>query len=130
MSNMLLEFKKFIKRGNVIDLAVGIIIGAAFGKVVSTLVDAVLMPPIGALIGGVNFSALQISILGTATIRYGLFLQAVIDFLIIGFCIFLIVRAVNKVEERIDGPAEDAPKDIPPQEKLLMEIRDLLKAKS
>ncbi len=126
MSNLLIEFKKFIQRGNVIDLAVGIIIGAAFGKVVSTLVDAVLMPPIGALIGGVNFSALQFTIYGTATIRYGLFLQALVDFLIIGFCVFLIVKAVNELQ----GPKDEAPKEPPPQEKLLMEIRDLLKAKA
>jgi large conductance mechanosensitive channel len=126
MSNLFTEFKKFIQRGNVIDLAVGLIIGAAFGKVVSTLVDAVLMPPIGALIGGVNFSALQFTIHGAATIRYGVFLQAVIDFLIIGFCVFLVVKAVNKLQ----GAQEDAPKEPPPQEKLLAEIRDLLKAKT
>jgi large conductance mechanosensitive channel len=125
MSNLLTEFKKFIQRGNVIDLAVGLIIGAAFGKVVSTLVDAVLMPPIGALIGGVNFSALQFTIHGAATIRYGAFLQAVIDFLIIGFCVFLVVKAFNKLQ----GPKDEGPKEPPPQEKLLAEIRDLLKAK-
>jgi large conductance mechanosensitive channel len=121
------EFKKFIQRGNVIDLAVGIIIGAAFGKIVSTLVDGVLMPPIGALIGGVNFSALEINIHGKATIRYGLFLQALIDFLIIGFCVFLVVKAVNKFE----GPPEpEKPKEPSAEEKLLIEIRDLLKAKA
>ena len=120
------EFKTFIKRGNVIDLAVGIIIGAAFGKVVSTLVDAVLMPPIGALIGGVDFNALRINITGTASIRYGAFLQALVDFFIIGFCVFLVVKAVNKLE----GPKEDKPKELTPEEKLLTEIRDLLKAKA
>lgn len=122
--SILQEFKQFIKRGNVIDLAVGIIIGAAFGKVVSTLVDAVLMPPIG----GVDFSALKITLSdkGGASIRYGAFLQAIIDFLIIGFCVFLIVKAVN----RIEGPKEEKPKEPSEQEKLLMEIRDLLKAKS
>lgn len=126
--SILQEFKQFIKRGNVIDLAVGIIIGAAFGKVVSTLVDAVLMPPIGAIIGGVDFSALKITLSdkGGASIRYGAFLQAIIDFLIIGFCVFLIVKAVN----RIEGPKEEKPKEPTDQEKLLMEIRDLLKAKS
>jgi large conductance mechanosensitive channel len=126
MANILSEFKKFIQRGNVIDLAVGIIIGAAFGKVVSTLVDAVLMPPIGALINGVNFSALEFNIYGSATIRYGVFLQALIDFLIVGFCVFLMVKLVNSLE----GKKEEAPKEPPPQEKLLAEIRDLLKAKA
>ena len=120
------EFKQFIQRGNVIDLAVGIIIGTAFGKVVSTLVDAVLMPPIGALIGGVDFSALKITIYGTASIRYGLFLQAVLDFFIIGFCVFLIVKAVNKIER----PKEEVAKELSTQEKLLTEIRDSLKKTS
>lgn len=120
------EFKKFIQRGNVIDLAVGIIIGAAFGKIVSALVDGILMPPIGALIGGVDFSALKITLTDKgAAIRYGLFLQAVIDFLIIGFCVFMVVKAVNKLQR----PKDEAPKEPPPQEKLLAEIRDLLKAK-
>src|SRR5262245_44838344 len=105
--SILTEFKKFIQRGNVIDLAVGIIIGAAFGKVVSTLVDAILMPPIGALIGGVDFNALKISMGQSASIRYGLFLQALIDFLIIGFCVFLVVKAVN----RMQGSKEEKPKE-------------------
>jgi len=122
------EFKQFIKRGNMIDLAVGIIIGAAFGKVVSTLVDAVLMPPIGAIIGGVDFSALKITLSekGGASIRYGAFLQSIIDFLIIGFCVFMVVKIVN----RIEGPPEEKPKELSPEEKLLTEIRDLLKAKA
>ncbi|MCE9530011.1 MAG: large-conductance mechanosensitive channel protein MscL [Planctomycetes bacterium] len=108
------------------DLAVGIIIGAAFGKIVSALVDGILMPPIGALIGGVDFSALKITLTDKgAAIRYGLFLQAVIDFLIIGFCVFMVVKAVNKLQR----PKDEAPKEPPPQEKLLAEIRDLLKAK-
>ena len=120
------EFKAFVRRGNVIDLAVGIIIGAAFGKVVSTFVDAVLMPPIGALIGGADFSALKLNITGTASIRYGLFIQAVIDFLIIGFCILLVVKGVN----RLYGPGESKPKEPTAEETLLAEIRDLLKAKA
>ena len=124
--SILTEFKKFIQRGNVVDLAVGIIIGAAFGKVVTTMVDAILMPPIGALIGGVDFNALKIGISGTASIKYGLLLQALIDFLIIGFCIFLVVKAVN----RLQGPAEEKPKEPSAEEKLLAEIRDLLKAKA
>jgi len=125
MTGFYYEFKKFIQRGNVIDLAVGIIIGVAFGKVVTTLVDSVLMPPIGYIIGGVNFSSLKISIGDKgAAIAYGAFLQSLIDFLIIGFCVFLIVKALN----RLQGPQEAPPKEIPPQEKLLAEIRDLLKA--
>jgi large conductance mechanosensitive channel len=127
MTKIFSEFAKFIQRGNVIDLAVGIIIGAAFGKVVSALVDGVLMPPIGALINNVNFSDLKVTIPDTtATIRYGIFVQAVIDFLIIGFCVFLIVKAVNRFQAR----KEEAPKEPPPEEKLLTEIRDLLKAKA
>jgi large conductance mechanosensitive channel len=126
--SILEEFKRFIQRGNVIDLAVGIIIGAAFGKVVSTMVDAVLMPPIGALIGGVDFSALKITLSdkGGASIRYGAFLQAVIDFVIIGFCVFLIVKGIN----RMQGPKEEKPKEPTAEEKLLTEIRDLLKARA
>ncbi len=127
MANMLFEFKKFIQRGNVIDLAVGIIIGAAFGKVVSALVDSVLMPPIGYVIGGVNFSSLKFTIGDKgAAIGYGAFLQSIIDFMIIGFCVFLIVKAVNKFK----GPPEEPEKVTPPQEALLAEIRDLLKAKA
>ncbi len=126
--SILEEFKQFIQRGNVIDLAVGIIIGAAFGKVVSTMVDAVLMPPIGAIIGGVDFSALKITLSDKegASIRYGAFFQAIIDFLIIGFCVFLVVKAVN----RLQGPKEEKPKEPTAEEKLLTEIRDLLKVKA
>ena len=90
------EFKTFIKRGNVLDLAVGVIMGAAFGKIVTSLVDNVLMPIIGIIIGGHDFSNLIIKI-GTAQIKYGLFIQNVIDFIIVAFCIFILVKAINKV---------------------------------
>ena len=90
------EFKEFISRGNVVDLAVGVIIGGAFGKIVSSLVDNILMPIIGVIIGGIDFSNLSIKV-KDATISYGLFIQNVIDFLIVAFCIFLFVRAINKL---------------------------------
>ena len=95
---MIKEFKEFISRGNVVDLAVGVIIGGAFGKIVSSLVDNIIMPIIGAIIGGIDFSNLSIKI-GNANILYGLFIQNVIDFLIVAFCIFLFVKAVNKLNE-------------------------------
>lgn len=126
---MLKEFREFINRGNVVDLSVGVIVGGAFGKIVSSLVDNVLMPIIGIVIGGIDFSNLSITY-KDANIAYGLFLQNVIDFLIIAFCIFLLVKFLNKItrkkstEEKPTGPV--APK--PSEEVLLLtEIRDLLK---
>ena len=93
---MIKEFKNFISRGNVVDLAVGVIIGGAFGKIVTSLVDNILMPIIGALVGGIDFSNLHVEI-GKANIMYGMFIQNVIDFLIVAFCIFLFVKAINKL---------------------------------
>ena len=93
---MIKEFKAFISKGNVVDLAVGVIIGGAFGKIVSSLVNDILMPIIGVLIGGVDFSNLSIKI-GEAKITYGMFIQNVIDFLIIAFCVFLFVKVINKL---------------------------------
>lgn len=123
------EFKTFVQRGNVIDLAVGVIMGAAFGKIVSSLVADILMPPIGALTGGVNFSALKLP-LGTgekaAMINYGSFLQTTFDFLIVAVCVFLLVKAVNSLNKP-KGPAPAGPSD---EVKLLSEIRDLLKTSS
>ena len=95
---MIKEFKEFISRGNVVDLAVGVIIGGAFGKIVSSLVDNILMPIIGAIVGGIDFSHLSAKI-GDANIMYGLFIQNVIDFLIVAFCIFLFVKAMNKLND-------------------------------
>ena len=93
---MIKEFKEFISKGNVVDLAVGVIIGGAFGKIVSSLVDNILMPLIGLLLGGVNFSELSFKV-KDATVNYGLFIQNIVDFLIIALCVFLIVKAINKM---------------------------------
>ena len=127
---MLSEFLTFIKRGNVIDLAVGVIIGGAFGKIVSSVVGDVLMPSIGLVLGGVNFAGLAVQIGGTAEapvlLKYGAFIQAVIDFVIIAACVFLIVKAVNAMQK--PKPAA-APPEPPADVKLLTEIRDLLKAR-
>jgi large conductance mechanosensitive channel len=125
---MLREFKEFIQRGNVIDMAVGVIIGAAFGKIVSSIVNDMLMPPIGLASGGVDFKALKLVIGGTpeapVTINYGVFLQTTIDFLIIAFCVFLLVKAVNQLKKPEPPPAAPEPSD---EVKLLTEIRDLLR---
>ena len=123
------EFKAFVMRGNVIDLAVGVIIGAAFGKIVSSLVADVIMPPVGYLVGGVNFTELSLTLGGggkPVTINYGKFLQTVFDFLIIAGCVFLMIKGVSAVYRKQDAkPAEPSN-----QEKLLAEIRDLLKSRS
>ena len=127
--SMISEFKEFIQRGNVIDMAVGVIMGAAFGKIVSSLVDGLLMPPVGLVTGGVNFSSLKARIGGSEalplTINYGTFIQNVIDFLIVAFCVFLLVKGVNRLKKPAPPPAAspEPPADI----KLLTEIRDLLK---
>lgn len=122
------EFKTFVQRGNVIDMAIGIIMGGAFGKIVSSLVGDVLMPPVGLALGGVNFADLKATIGGSAeapvTINYGAFAQSVIDFLIISFCVFLVVKAVNAMKKP-EPPAAAA--EPPAQERLLGEIRDLLR---
>jgi large conductance mechanosensitive channel len=128
--SMMQEFKAFAMRGNVVDLAVGIIIGGAFGKIVSSLVNDVIMPPIGVLLGGVDFSSLALKIMdATATapaviIKYGVFINTVIDFLIVAFAIFLLIRALNKLKK---AEAATPPPPPPAQEVLLTEIRDLLK---
>jgi large conductance mechanosensitive channel len=121
--SLLTDFRDFINRGNVMDLAVGVIIGAAFGKIVSSLVGDILMPAIGVLMGGVNFSGLSVTI-GGAVLKYGSFVQSVIDFVIIAACVFLLVRAVTALQK---PKAAAAP---PAQERLLTEIRDLLRARS
>ena len=117
------EFKEFAMRGNVVDLAVAVIIGGAFGKIVSSLVSDVVMPIVGLLLGGVNFSSLSITV-GDAMIKYGAFIQAVVDFVIIAFVIFLALKALNNLK-KAEPPAAPAPP--PPQEALLTEIRDVLK---
>ncbi|MDP4085565.1 MAG: large-conductance mechanosensitive channel protein MscL [Bacillota bacterium] len=115
------EFKAFAVKGNVIDLAVGVIIGGAFGKIVTSLVKDVLIPIIGLLMGGVNFSGLSIKI-GEATLNYGLFIQSVVDFFIISFSIFLFIKGINRFKKK-----EEIAAAIDPKEVLLREIRDLLK---
>ena len=125
MKKIIQEFKQFAMRGNVIDMAVGIIIGGAFGKIVSSVVNDILMPVIGIMIGGLNFSSLTIQV-GNATIRYGSFLQNVIDFLIVAACIFVFIKLLSKLSKKKEEE-EVIQKD--EQVKLLEEIRDLLKEK-
>lgn len=139
---MLKEFRDFAMRGNVLDMAIGVIIGGAFGKIVSSLVSDILMPPIGLLMGKVDFSSLFLNLSGTPqpslaaakaagapTLNYGVFLQSVFDFIIIAFVIFMFVKQVNQLKR--EAPA--APPPPPPgptnEEKLLMEIRDALKGR-
>lgn len=138
MKQLLNEFRAFAVRGNMIDMAVGIIIGAAFGKIVSALVDAVIMPPLGLLIGGVDFSDLKITLQSAengaaeVAIRYGQFLQTLFDFTIIAFAIFMMLKGINRLRAMVEKqeaqkPAEPAP--TPADIQLLTEIRDLLKKK-
>jgi len=122
---MVQEFKAFVTKGNVLDLAVAVIIGGAFGAIITSLVNDIIMPLIGAILGGVDFTTLAIEV-GDASITYGNFIQAIINFLIIAFVIFMIVRQANKVK----AEAPPAPPAGPSAEDLLGEIRDLLKAKS
>lgn len=125
--NMLKEFKKFIARGNVIDLAVGVIVGSAFGNIVTSIVDDVLMPLIGIIIGGLDFSNLKITI-GEAEIKYGNFIQNVVDFLIVAFCIFILVKIVNKITHKKEEQTTEKP--VKSAEVILLEeIRDLIKEK-
>lgn len=124
---MISEFKEFAIKGSLIDMAVGIIIGAATGKMVSTLVDNILMPLIGVFMGGVNFQELSIKV-GDAAIGYGAFIQAMIDFIIIAFVVFMILKAINKMKESAAKEAAAAePEADPADVALLTEIRDLLK---
>jgi large conductance mechanosensitive channel len=140
---MLQEFKKFAMRGNVIDLAVGIIIGAAFTAIVNSLVNDVLMPPVGLLIGGIDFSDFFITLkgeggyatleqakaAGAVTLNYGLFVNSIIKFLIVAFAVFILVKQINRLQrQEAEKPAPPAP---PPREEVLLaEIRDILKARS
>jgi large conductance mechanosensitive channel len=128
------DFKSFIMRGNVLDLAVAVVIGAAFGRIVTSFVNDVLMPPIGLMLGGVDFSDLVITIkeataeAAAVTINYGVFIQTLIDFVIIAFAIFMVIKAFEQARKKEEvTPA--APAEPPAQEKLLAEIRDLLKSK-
>lgn len=122
---MIKEFKKFISKGNVVDLAVGVIIGAAFGKIVSSLVDDIIMPLIGLIVGGIDFSGLSVKI-KDASINYGLFIQNVVDFVIVAFCIFIAIKAFNKLMRKEEKKEEAKPAKSD-EVKLLEEIRDCLK---
>ena len=139
---MLKEFQKFAVKGNMVDMAVGIIIGAAFGTVVRSLVDDIIMPPIGLLLGGVDFSNLFVMLgdgdyaslaeaqeAGAATLNYGLFINNLIAFLIVAFAVFLLVKSVNHLREMVENEEEETPAEVePPKEQVLLEeIRDLLK---
>jgi large conductance mechanosensitive channel len=124
------EFKDFAMRGNVVDMAVGIVIGGAFGKIVSALVDSIIMPVVGALTGGVNFSEMAANI-GTEAapvlVKYGMFIQATVDFVIIALAIFMVIKGMNKMKKPPEAAAPAAPPPPPREEVLLTEIRDLLK---
>jgi large conductance mechanosensitive channel len=138
---MLKEFKEFAMRGNVMDMAVGIIIGAAFGKIVSSLVNDIIMPPVGLLMGNVDFSNLFINLdmgstypslaaaqeAGAPIIKYGLFINTVLDFVIVAFAIFLLIRTLNRLRRKEDAAQPAPPPGPTAEEKLLGEIRDLLK---
>ncbi len=139
---MLKEFKEFAMKGNVLDMAIGVIMGGAFGKIVSSLVSDVLMPPIGLLTGGVDFSSLFLNLSGTPqaslpaakaagapTINYGVFLQATFDFIIIAFVIFLLVKQMNRFKKEAPQAPPAPPAGPTNEEKLLMEIRDALKGR-
>ncbi|MFW6183692.1 MAG: large conductance mechanosensitive channel protein MscL [Chloroflexota bacterium] len=117
------DFKEFVARGNVLDLAVAVILGVAFGAIITSLVDDIIMPLVGIVLGGIDFSGLAIQV-GEATVAYGNFIQAVVNFLIIAFVIFLIVRAAESMQR----PEEEVPEEPSTEEKLLREIRDLLEA--
>ena len=140
---MFKEFKEFAMRGNVMDMAIGIVIGAAFGKIVTSLVNDVIMPPIGLLMGNVDFSNLFVNLTRGATyaslseaeaagapiIKYGMFINTVLDFVIVAFAIFMVIRALNRLKKKEVAAPPAAPPAPSVEEKLLAEIRDLLKAR-
>ncbi|ETP67963.1 large conductance mechanosensitive channel protein MscL [Planomicrobium chinense] len=119
------DFKKFALKGNVLDLAIAVVIGAAFGKIVSSLVEDIIMPAVGILLGGFSVEDWTYTFQG-AELRYGLFAQSVIDFFIIAFSIFLVIRIFTKLKRKKDVPAEVEPEVLDKKEELLVEIRDLL----
>jgi large conductance mechanosensitive channel len=131
--SMMSEFRDFAMRGNVVDMAVGIVIGGAFGKIVSSFVNDVLMPPIGMLLGGVDFTSLAVTLKAAAgevpavTLNYGSFVQTVVDFVIIAFAIFMVIKAMNSMKKKEEAAPPPAPPKPSAEEALLTEIRDLLK---
>ena len=138
---MLNEFKEFAVKGNVVDMAVGIIIGGAFGTIVSSLVNDVLMPPIGLILGGIDFSNIMLVLkgdgpfssveaaadAGAVTMNIGLFINAIISFLIVAWALFLVVKVINRLKREEEEPKAETPKEPPRQDVLLEEIRDLMK---
>lgn len=137
---ILAEFKQFAMKGNVVDMAVGVIIGGAFGKIVTSLVNDVIMPPVGRLLGGVDFSGLFIDLSGAGyatlaeaqkasapTVNYGVFLNTIINFLIVAFCLFLVIKGMNALKKKEEKKEAAAPPPPPRAEILLEEIRDLLR---
>lgn len=140
-SKFLQEFKEFAMKGNVMDMAVGVIIGGAFGKIISSIVADVIMPPIGLLVGGVNFTDLKLELkpaeivdgveqAAAVTLNYGNFLQSAFDFIIIAFSIFLFIKMITKLNRKKEEEAPAAPAEPTKEEQLLTEIRDLLKQKN
>ncbi len=143
MAKFIQEFKDFAMKGNVIDMAVGVIIGGAFGKIVTSVVSNILMPPIGVLLGNVDFTELKITlkeavmdgenvVSEAVTLNYGQFIQDIVDFIIIAFCIFLMIKGVTKLTTKKEEPKAEEPAPAPEpsaEEKLLTEIRDLLAKK-
>jgi large conductance mechanosensitive channel len=133
--SMMSEFRDFAMRGNVVDMAVGIVIGGAFGKIVSSFVNDVLMPPLGIAIGGVDFSQLSMTLKEAAgeaeavTLNYGAFVQTVVDFVIIAFAIFMVIKAMNSLKKKEEEKPAEPPKPSA-EESLLTEIRDLLRNRS
>ena len=141
---MIKEFKEFAMRGNVMDMAVGIIIGAAFGKIVTSLVNDVIMPPVGLLMGNADFSDLFVNLsmgqsftsvaeaeaAGAPIIKYGMFINTVLDFVIVAFAIFLLIRTLNRLKRKQEAAPPPAPPAPSNEEKLLAEIRDLLRAQA
>lgn len=129
MKGFVLEFKQFAMRGNVIDLAVAVVIGTAFGKITSSLVDNIIMPSLGILLGGIDFGEYAFKV-GKSTISYGAFLQSVVEFVLIAFAVFVLVKVINQVKEVLHGDDDSAKPTPPPTPEdivLLREIRDLLK---
>jgi large conductance mechanosensitive channel len=130
--SMIKEFRDFAMRGNVVDMAVGIVIGAAFGKIVTSFVNDVLMPPIGVMLGGVDFRDLSMTLkaasgdVAAVTLNYGSFIQTVVDFVIIAFAIFMVIKAMNSLKKKEEAAPAEPPKPSA-EEVLLAEIRDLLK---
>jgi len=127
------EFKTFAMRGNVMDMAIGIVIGAAFGKIVTSLVNDVIMPPVGVLMGGVDFSSLAVTLKAASAgapavvLKYGMFINTIIDFLIVALAIFLVIKGMNSLKRKQEAPATPPPPPI--QEMILRDIRDILRSK-